>query len=189
MIGSLTGNVVHKTDKYCILDVGGVGYKVFCTLDTSEYASASENVFLFISTIVREDVFELYGFRDEHSLDMFEKLIGVSGIGPRSALGVLALAPINNLQNAIASGDITYLTKVSGIGKKTAEKILIELKDIMAKNNLQNNTVASDDSEILEALESLGYSTQESRAALNLISKETLGINNKIKEALKYISK
>ncbi len=189
MIGALTGTPLHRTEKYILLDVSGVGYKVFATLDTIEFAASVSSVFLFIHTVVREDVLELYGFRDEISLDMFERLIGISGIGPRSALGVLSVAAPENLKSAIINGDISYLTKVSGIGKKTAEKILLELRDVLGKGVSAHNTAMTDDTEVLMALESLGYSTSEARATLQYINPETVGTNNKIKEALKVLSK
>jgi Holliday junction DNA helicase RuvA len=101
MIGALTGTPLQRTEKYILLDVSGVGYKVFATVDTIEFAASASSVFLFIHTVVREDVLELYGFRDEISLDMFERLIGISGIGPRSALGVLSVAAPETLKSAI----------------------------------------------------------------------------------------
>ncbi len=189
MIGSLTGNAVHRTEKYIILDVVGVGYKVFATQDTMEYASSTPEVFLFVHTVVREDVLELYGFRDESSLSLFERLIGISGIGPRSALGVLSVAPIETLRSAIINGDISYLTKVSGIGKKIAEKIILELRDAIGKNVLVENTAMQDDGDVVLALESLGFSNMQARGALQSISKETIGTDNKIKEALRMLSK
>jgi holliday junction DNA helicase RuvA len=189
MIGALTGTPLKRTEKYILLDVGGVGYKVFATLDTIEFAASSNNVFLLIHTVVREDVLELYGFRDEVSLDMFERLIGISGIGPRSALGVLSVADPETLKSAIINGDISYLTKVSGIGKKTAEKILLELRDVLGKGVSVTNGSMTDDTEVMLALESLGYSTSEARATLQYINPETIGTNNKIKEALKALSK
>jgi Holliday junction DNA helicase RuvA len=120
---------------------------------------------------------------------MFERLIGISGIGPRSALGVLSVADPETLRSAIINSDISYLTKVSGIGKKTAEKILLELRDILGKGALVYNTTMGDDVEVLMALESLGYSTSEARSAIQYINPETIGTNNKIKEALKSLSK
>ncbi|MEN9852391.1 MAG: hypothetical protein RI996_334 [Candidatus Parcubacteria bacterium] len=189
MIGSLTGNSVHRTEKYIILDVGGVGYKVYATFDTIEYAASTPEVFLFVHTVVREDVFELYGFRDENSLTLFERLISISGIGPRSALGVLAVAPVETLRNAIIAGDISYLTKVSGIGKKIAEKIILELRDSIGKNIQIENNAVRDDSDVIEALESLGFSNTQARAALQNVSTDTLGTDNKIKEALRQLAK
>jgi holliday junction DNA helicase RuvA len=189
MIGSLTGNAVHRTEKYVIIDVSGVGYKVYATQDTMEYASSTPEVFLFVHTVVREDVFELYGFRDENSLTLFERLISISGIGPRSALGVLAVASVETLRSAIIAGDISYLTKVSGIGKKIAEKIILELRDSIGKNIQIENSIAKDDADVVEALESLGFSNAQARAALQNTSKETVGTDNKIKEALRQLAK
>ncbi len=189
MIGSLTGSLLSRNEKYILLDVSGVGYKVYANFDTMDYAAQEARVFLFIHTVVREDVLELYGFRDEISLDMFERLIGISGIGPRSALGVLAVADPETLKSAIIGGDISYLTKVSGIGKKTAEKILLELRDVLGRGVSVSSPTMTADTEVILALESLGYSTAEARSAMQYINPETVGTNNKIKEALKSLSK
>jgi Holliday junction DNA helicase RuvA len=190
MIASLSGKIIHTGEKYCVLETGGVGYKVFVSPETlSGLEKNSDSVFLFIHTVVREDAFELYGFKDVTSQDMFEKLISISGIGPRGALGILSVASTQELQNAIANGDLGYLTKVSGIGKKTAEKILLELRDKMSlysTDSANTNTVESD---VVLALESLGYSTQDAREAVRLISPETVGVSNKVKEALKALAK
>jgi holliday junction DNA helicase RuvA len=189
MIASLTGTIVHRTEKYMILDVSGVGYKVYAVHDTMEYAAHTPEVFLFIHTVVREDALELYGFRDENSLGLFEKLIAISGIGPRSALGVLAVAPIEQLRSAIISGDISYLTKVSGIGKKIAEKIVLELRDSIGTAVEVEHKGVHDDGEVMQALESLGFTNSQARTALQAISKDITGTDNKIKEALRQLAK
>jgi holliday junction DNA helicase RuvA len=188
MIAALTGNAIHRTEKYCIIDVSGVGYKVYATQDTMEYAENTPEVFLFVHTVVREDALELYGFRDESSLSLFEKLISISGIGPRGALGALSVAPIENLRTAIIAADISYLTKVSGIGKKIAEKIILELRDSIGASISAEQSSAKDDSDVIAALESLGFSTSDARSSLKLISKDTVGTDNKIKEALRLLA-
>jgi Holliday junction DNA helicase RuvA len=138
---------------------------------------------------VREDALDLYGFRDEQSLSLFEKLLGISGIGPRAALAVLSVAPAEALQNAIATSNLAYLTKVSGIGKKTAEKIILELKDKLVSFETSVGQTSDSDTDALLALESLGYSSAQAREALQNVSKETLGTREKIKEALQNMSK
>ena len=135
---------------------------------------------------VKEDAMELYGFLHRSELEFFESLISISGIGPKSALGVLALAPVDNLKKAISSGDTSYLTKVSGIGRKTAEKIVLELKDKMGAG--AGAFVAGElqeDSDILEALVSLGYSQREAREMIQKIPANIKGRDQRIKEALK----
>jgi holliday junction DNA helicase RuvA len=190
MIASLTGNPIGYYDKYCILDVHGVGYKVYTTEHTlSTLQTLSGPATLRIHTIVREDTLDLFGFLDDTSHKLFEKLITVSGVGPKSALGVLGVAPAEKLVEAISSGDISYLTKVSGIGKKTAEKILLELKDKLLSFGEVSLGGVSEESEVLLALESLGYTSAEAREALQYVDKSTGGTNNKVREALKALHK
>jgi Holliday junction DNA helicase RuvA len=128
---------------------------------------------------------DLYGFLDLEELDFFEMLINVSGIGPKGALGILGIASIETLKRAIGTGDISYLTKISGIGKKTAEKIVIELRDKMKETGTGISLQGELDA--LEALKSLGYSQSEAREALKYISPDT-ATNTKIREALKILS-
>jgi holliday junction DNA helicase RuvA len=188
MIGSLSGSLIHRNEKYCIIEANGVGYKVFATTETMDYASASQNVFLYIHTVVREDALELFGFLDEMSLDMFERLVSVSGIGPRSALGVLSLAGTESLRNAIVNSDIVYLTKMSGIGKKTAEKILLELRDTLTKDYSHvSKEMLGAEGDVLEALVSLGYNNNTVREVLKNIGKEGTP-EERIKLALKHLS-
>src|SRR3989344_8302402 len=140
MIGSIKGKIILKTEKFLIVETSGVGYKISVSPDvlsktkkTGEPARAGGEISLWIHTHVREDAFDLYGFLDRQELEFFEMLINVSGIGPKGALVILGVATINTLKRAISTGDIGYLTKISGIGKKTAEKIVIELRDKLAE--------------------------------------------------------
>lgn len=186
MIGSIKGKITLKTDKYIIVETGGVGYKINLSPDTilSLKENNSETLF-WIHTHVREDILDLYGFLDYRELEFFEMLINVSGIGPKGALGILGIASIDTLKQAIGTGDIGYLTKISGIGKKTAEKIIIELRDKMKVD--QTGTSLQGELDALEALKSLGYSQNEAREALKKID-PSLDINTKIREALKILS-
>src|SRR3989338_6252125 len=136
MIGSLKGKVILKTEKFLILETAGVGYKISVSPDTMSKVSTllrSEKndivVSFWIHTHVREDMLDLYGFLERQELEFFEMLINVSGIGPKGALAILGITSIETLRKAISTGDTSYLTKISGIGKKTAEKIVIELRD------------------------------------------------------------
>ena len=185
MIGSLRGKVALKTEKFILVETNGVGYKVSVSPDTLSRAKADE-IFLFIHTHVREDAFDLYGFLSQEELGFFEMLISVSGIGPRGALSILGVASIETLKKAIGTSDTGYLTKVSGIGKKTAEKIVLELRDKVGKElegeNLQTEL------DVMEALKSLGYSQNEVREALKKVS-SSLDTNSKIREALKTLGK
>ena len=185
MIGSIRGKITLKTDKFLIVETGGVGYKVSVSPDILSKASKiGDEIFLFIHTHIREDTLDLYGFLNLEDLNFFEMLLNVSGIGPRSALAILGVATIETLRRAIGTGDTSYLTKISGIGRKTAEKIVIELRDKMGEE--KSGSSLQGELDALEALKSLGYSQNEARSALKKTSPEAT-TNAKIREALKIL--
>ncbi len=189
MIAHLEGTIIHKTEKFVVIDVAGVGYKVFITLDTIASLDKDMEASFWIYTAVRENSLDLYGFPTIEEMSFFELLLDVSGIGPKSALGILAVASIDTLKKAIATGDTGYLNKVSGIGRKTAEKIVIELRDKL-KAHIGEDGVPSSlrgESDIVEALKSLGYSQNEARDVLRQIPSEIQGTNARIKQALKIL--
>lgn len=191
MIGSIRGKIGLKTDKFIIVETGGVGYKISVSPDLlSKSQKIGEEVFLFIHTHVREDAIDLYGFSGREELEFFEMLLSVSGIGPRSALAILSIASIETLRQAIGTGDTSYLTKISGIGRKTAEKIVIELRDKIAAKDTSEKGGSSlrDELDALEALKALGYSQNEARDALKKVTPDT-DTNTKIREALKILGK
>ena len=186
MIGSIKGKIVLKTERFLIVEANGVGYKIHVSPDSlSKLKKTNEEIFLWIHTQVREDALDLYGFLNREELQFFEMLINVSGIGPKGALNILSVASIETLQKAIGTGDTTYLTKISGIGKKTADKIVIELKDKMGADRADLSLQGELDA--LEALKSLGYSQSEAREALKKVS-SLADTNAKIREALKVLS-
>ena len=183
----IEGPIVHKTDSYIVVETNGVGYKVLISPQTA-LSIKKDQTSLWTHMSVRENSMELFGFLETAELSFFEMLIGVSGVGPRSALLITAVASINTLKKAIGSGDISHLTKVSGIGKKTAEKIVIELRDKLSDLGFSDEDGSlQGESDVLEALISLGYSNQEARNAIRNIPEDTADINTKIKEALKYL--
>jgi len=188
MIGSIKGKIILKTDKFVIVETNSIGYKINVAPDTILRISQFEKdapVSFWTHLHVREDAQDLYGFLDYRELEFFELLLGVSGIGPRSALVILGIASLETLKKAIATGDISYLTKISGIGRKTAEKIIIELRDKVGK---EHSTVSlQEEMDAMEALKSLGYSQTEAREALKKVPTE-LATNQKIKSALKILS-
>lgn len=189
MIGSLKGKVTFRTDKFLILEVSGVGYKVSVSPDAlSKITGTEPEIYLWVHTHVREDILDLYGFLDREELEFFEMLINVSGIGPKGALAILGIASIDILRKAISTGDTAYLTKISGIGRKTAEKIVIELREKIEAMTDDGKTGASLQGELdaMEALRSLGYSQAEAREALKKVSVDST-TNVKIKEALKIL--
>lgn len=197
MIGSIKGKIIQKTEKFVIVETGGVGYKINVPPDTLSKINAlrlhsgqndtGASVSFWIHTHVREDSLDLYGFLDYQELEFFEMLINVSGIGPKGALIILGVASLETLKRAIGTGDIAYLTKISGIGKKTAEKIVIELRDKITNNfSEKSKNFLQGELDALEALKSLGYSQGEAREALKKIPAET-DTNSKIRQALKTL--
>jgi Holliday junction DNA helicase RuvA len=192
MISHLKGTVLHLDLKYIVLDVGGVGYKVFVTTSSLERLSHAEGlVSLWIYTAVREDALDLYGFATREDMEFFELLLTISGIGPKSAQGILNIASADTIKEAIYTDDPSYLTKVSGIGKKSAEKIVRELKDKIGVAPTQNADGSpmknnSESTMAIEALISLGFSADESREAVKKIDK-TLSTTEQVKQALKLL--
>jgi len=174
-----------------VIDVGGVGYRIFVGPDVLRKAKTKEQFKLWTHLYLREDTIELYGFLEYAELNFFETLIQISGIGPKSALGVLSVAPLDTLKSAIASGDTSYLTQVSGIGKKIAEKIILELRDKLGKIGFsgEENVFLKEEGDVLKALRTLGYSYEEAREAIKRLPNDIIGTQNRVKEALKILSK
>ncbi len=196
MISRLTGTIAHIDPKYVILDVKGVGYKVFTTVDIMlKLGKEQSETTLWTYLAVRETALDLYGFSSLSELNFFELLITISGIGPKTALGILNSASVETLQTAVQTDDTSHLTKISGIGKKVAEKIVMELKDKVDKfthseeSKIAMRAAQKTENDALEALKSLGYSQIEARDALKEIPREITKTNEKIKEALKILGK
>lgn len=187
MIAYLEGEVLFRGSKFILINVHGIGYRIFTSLETLRtLGQKGARVVLHTHLYVRENAMELYGFNTMSELEFFELLIGISGIGPKSAIGVLSVAPLDSLKRAIAGGDTAYLTKVSGIGRRIAEKIIIELKDKLAGSA---GVGASDESDALDALVSLGYTVREARDALRSIQDPAASLDQKIKKALKLLGR
>ena len=188
MIGKLTGRWGGTTPEGLgIVDVGGVGYAVRLPLPTMLTLSGGSvgELSLFIHTAVREDAIDLYGFTTTEELSFFKLLMSVSGIGPKTALGILNVAEVGSLKRAIASGDSVQLIKVFGIGKKSAERMVLELRD---KLGAEVEAGAGGDAEVLEALMALGYRADEARAAVKSAKFEkSATIQEKISQALKHL--
>ncbi len=191
MISRLTGKILFRGDKFIIIEANNIGYKIFVVPEVLKKTKNKEDFSLWSYLYVRENALELYGFSEYAELEFFEMLIQISGIGPKSALGVLSMAPIDTLKQAISLGDTEYLTKVSGIGRKTAEKIIIELKEKLGIKNFigDKDGIFKDEQDALQALQTLGYSLNEAREALKHVPKEIQGTNNRLKEALKILGK
>jgi len=190
MIGELSGKIARQEPSALILNVQGVGYHIHTTPNLALSTTEGEEVHLYTHLVVRENVLDLYGFATKEETDFFKLLISISGIGPRSAIAVLSLADINTLSAAASSGDTTYLTRVSGIGKKTAQKIVLELKDKLGTISFSDtDTGRQEDADVLDALEALGYSLSEARDALAAIPEEATSSSARLKAALQALGK
>lgn len=192
MIGSLYGKLEEQGVNYVILNVGDVGYKIFVSRDTLTNLPKTENSSkLFTYLYVRENELDLYGFLTRGELAMFELLIGISGIGPKGALSILSVASPKDLRIAILSGNDKLLTKVSGIGKKTAQKIILELKEKVEEFRIEGGEGMPEELEqrqdAIDALVALGYLQRDAREALSHIPKEVMDIEERVKEALKIL--
>jgi len=189
MIKQLTGQIVHQENNYLVLNVGGIGYKIFTTIETKEKLTTdflNQSLTLWTHLSVKENALDLYGFLEKSDLDFFEMLITISGIGPKTALGILNVATVKTLISAIASNNTSYLTKVSGIGQKNAGKIILELKNKVG-NSEKNDLNMKNDIDAIEGLKSLGYSNKEATDALKKIDKTITDVGAKIKEAMKHL--
>lgn len=175
---------------YAILNVGKIGYKVFLSKRTSSRFSqfSGKEVTFFCFLRVREDGLDLFGFASEPELKFFELLNGVSGVGPKLALAIMDIAELEELISAIKESRPDLLSKTSGVGEKTAQRIVLELKNKVQISG-SNETVKKmeDDRDIVETLINLGYRKEEVRAALGKIEDKTLGMESRLKAALKIL--
>lgn len=197
----IKGKYIGINKDYIIVENNNIGYKIFTSGSTmSEMPEGGEEVMLYIEQIVREDFIGLYGFVTREELQMFKLLISISGVGAKAALSLLSISRVNNLKYAIIMGDEKHICRAPGIGKKTAGRIILELKEKLKKedmiidkteeNNLlsteENNDYASVINEASEALMALGYSEKETETALKKVNKEDT-VENIIKSCLKVL--
>lgn len=188
MIAFLRGKTIYKTFNSIILEVNNIGYQVFLNEAFLNELMIDGVCEIYIHHQIKEDCSDLYGFKTVADLELFQLLISVSGVGPKSALGILNMAGSSDVKEAILTGDASSLTKVSGIGKKTAERLVLELKTKILKlsdsKELSSSNIVLGVDEI-EALISLGYSLVESREALKSIDPEIKDSGERVRAALK----
>lgn len=193
MIAKLKGKIEYLKDNYAVVDVNNVGYKVFLSIYTfgkvAGLSAKEGEVALFIHTYVREDALALYGFLTLEELEMFELLISISGIGPKAGMGILSIATPKTIRTAIINEDPSILTRVSGIGKKTAGRVILELKNKVADLSVADKDEVAADTDTIEALLTMGYSVSDARDALKLVPADIKDIGARIKEALKRLGK
>jgi Holliday junction DNA helicase RuvA len=189
MVGYLTGTVKGMVrDTVVVMTATGVGYGAYVPAATLARVSEGDALALWTHLAVRENAHDLYGFETKEELQWFELLLTVSGVGPRSALSILNAADIATLQRAIGQEDASVLTSAYGIGRKTAEKVVLELRDKVGVDPSTGSGQGKGD-EVVEALITLGYSTKEARDAVRTIPKDLATTEEKIREALRYASK
>lgn len=191
MIGMLTGKLASRQDPYILVDVHGVGYKVYITPQLFPSLTLGQELTVFTHTHVREDSLDLFGFPTAEDLRLFELLIDVNGIGPKTAVGVFAVGSRSDIVGAIAQANVDFFTGVPRLGKKNAQKIIIELKNkIGGKEDLDLREEVTDiESEVLAALQGIGFSDREARIALRKIDGKGESVSEKVKLALKSLGK
>ena len=193
MIGFLSGKIISSKPTKILLDVNGVGYLVNISINTFEKISDKSSVSLHIHTNVKEDSISLYGFYSEAEKEMFELLIGINGIGPKLAIGILSGIQVDELKNAIQSGDVSRMIAVPGIGRKTAERVVLELKnkvDQIVEKGVKEIPF-SVKNEAVSALTTLGYNFKVAENIIRNILSENSGISleDLIKKALSELNR
>ena len=190
MIAHLQGTIAEKFADSVIIDVHGVGYEVALTAPDFDKLYLNDEVKLYTYHHVREQSEELFGFTSLEGKKIFELLITVQGIGPKNAMSVLSLASYEEVRNAIANADAAYLTKANGVGKKAAERIIVDLREKVGlptyygrKSDPETQTIAAND-EALEALMALGFQLADATKALEGVD-QSLSVEERIREALK----
>ncbi|MDP3999474.1 MAG: Holliday junction branch migration protein RuvA [bacterium] len=189
MIYSLKGKLIAKRENFFVVEVGGVAFKVFSSanvLKSLQQIGAEVNVFTYLH--VREDALELFGFLNPDELRMFELLNSISGIGPKSALGILSVDKMENLKAAIVEGRPELLTKASGVGQKTAERVILELRGKLKQEGAKELVgMMESDGDIVEALAGLGYTKNQAKQAVSKVGAKITKTEDRIKEALKIL--
>lgn len=194
MIASLSGRLLEKSPDRLVVDVHGIGYEVFVSLQAfTRLPSAGEPVDLRIHTHLREDAIQLYGFIDEGERESFRHLLGVAGIGPKLALSVLSGIPPSEFWRAVRDGDLARLVSIPGVGRKTAERLVLELKDKSLSTATRANTLTGDNGgplreDAIGALIGLGYKRAEAERAVEVAMKSRSNtIEEVLREALRSV--
>jgi Holliday junction DNA helicase RuvA len=187
MISFVRGKLVEKTGEHTIVDVHGVGFKISVPSSTySKLPEKGEEIEVYTYMYVREDALRLYGFLSLEELDIFERLINVSGVGPKAAINIMSGVSVSALKNAIDRGDVGILMSIAGIGKKTAQRLILELK---GKLEIREVVIKKEVEEAIVALVSLGYTSSDARTAVNKAASESKSytVEDLVKKALKLI--
>ncbi len=186
MIGYLNGVVKYQSQAWLILDVNNVGYKIYSNF----HGKAGDKVEFYIHEHIREDSNDLYGFDSPQEMEFYEILLSVSGVGPKMGLAILTIGSIDRIKGAIIKGDTTLFTTVSGIGKKVAAKIIVELKNkVASRTDSYLPEEAGEDSDLVEALEQLGYKQIEILDIIREMPEEIIGTQARLTWALQRMKK
>jgi Holliday junction DNA helicase RuvA len=189
MIATLRGEISQIEENAMIVEVGGVGMRVFVPSPFRTSSKVGEMIFMFTHLVVREDALTLYGFESQADRDLFNILLGVDGVGPKVALSVLSTLNLDTIQRAIFTEEADVLSSVPGVGKKTAQKMALHLKDKLKPSDAlaKLGSLTDYDSEVLAALTSLGYSVVEAQAAIQAIPKDApREVEERLRLALSY---
>jgi len=201
MISYLEGIIKHKGLGYLILLTGGVGYKVYVPTDvlakisllprrSSDVIGTEAGLSLYIHTHVKEDVLDLYGFDNPDDLALFELFLGVSGIGPKTALAIFSNGKLPKIKEAIVKGDVAFFTSVPRLGTKNAQKIIIELRSKLGSiGEFDLASESGETKEIIDALKAFGFSASESKEALQALKDVEGTTSDKIRQSLKFLGK
>ncbi len=193
MIGYLAGTVKTVRKNYLIIATDHVGYKVFVTPQISLNTESGKPISLYTHTYVREDQLALYGFSTLSELDFFEMVLGVTGIGPKLAMSIMSLADLEMIKSGILNEDPTVFTKVSGVGRKTAERLIMELKEKIVEEvpsgKEEFKELSQTHADVIDVLLALGYSRSEARRALASLPRDIASSEDKIREALRVLAK
>lgn len=193
MIEFIKGEIAELTPTYTVIDTGGIGYMINITLTDYTALDGQKETRLLVHEAIREDAYVLYGFLSEQSRSLFRSLIGVSGVGANTARSILSAVPADRLEAAIMAGDHNLLKKIKGIGAKTAQRIIVDLKDKIKPSgetlNIQSVSTSDVFDEALTALTILGYTRQESQKALKKIfdADPTVNVDKALRQALNML--
>ncbi len=193
MLSYLKGIIYEIGEDFVVIDINGIGYKILCSKNTIVNLNIGKTTKLFTTLVIRDDSIKLYGFFDKNEMNIFKQLNLVSGVGPKVAFSLLSSLKTEEIIIAIATKNYKELTKAPGIGKKTAERIILELKDKLKANDIEAGIRFNEENDnaiqTINALMSLGYNYSEASMALSKIENKNQPINDLIKEALKQFSR
>lgn len=183
VIASLRGRVIETGANWLLVEVAGLGYRVIVSPALLSDLRPGTDAFVYTHHHIREDAEDLFGFRFLSDLELFQHLLSISGVGPKVAMTILSIGSADTVRRAIMSGDLSQLTSVPGVGKKTAQKIILELKGQL----VDEETSGGIDTDVLDALVGLGYSTAQAKEALKKVTATDAA--ERVKEALRYLGK